>query len=292
MFPLHGKAHNEDSSLQSIAELTISQLAALHDAKGSGLSPSLLKQTRVTLQRLLVAPKVFQPRDMRDQHWTKELHIAELAKAARESGKLDPIDVFAVAGSLFVVDGHCRLAAYRQAGFDASRKIPVRHVRGTLADALMTCASANTKDKLSFTKADKLEAAWRMVLYEQGRECYSLRALEAATTISKSTIQNMRKVLATELDFESRELSWAEVKRKQRQDVEYDEHWKAKLSHAFAVRLRKHFSDKPNLHPEIWLHALEEAFPRLHSHILEVVARERRDELLDIAEFIAAEEDF
>lgn len=128
--------------------IRVRDLAALYDTKGSGLSPGQSKQTRAPLGTLVVAPKVFQPRDMEDRSWTKEAHIANLTKVVRETGKLDPIEVFAMDGKLFVVDGHCRLAAYLNAGCKESLKIPVRLVQGTLGDALKTCASANRKDNL------------------------------------------------------------------------------------------------------------------------------------------------
>jgi hypothetical protein len=287
----NARGNDEHSSLQSVSKVSISKLAALYDAKGSGLSPRQSKQTRACIGALTVAPHVFQPRNMADLPWEKQKHIAGLAKALRDTGTLDAIEVFAIDGTLYVVDGHCRLAAYRQAGFREADKIPVRHLQGCFADALVRSASANSKDKLSFTKADKLEAAWRLVLYEDGRNRYSVRVMEAATTISKSTIQNMRSALNA-LDAESRNLPGSEVKLLKRPVPEYDETWKDKLAHSLAVRLLKHFSDKPNLHPEVWLQAYEEAFPRLHGEILDVVAREHLDELRDMAEEIAAAEDF
>ena len=44
--------------------------------------------------------------------------------------------------------------------------------------------------QLAFTDDDKAEAAWRIVIYDE-RKCYSLRAIEAATGISKSTLSRL-----------------------------------------------------------------------------------------------------
>lgn len=283
----------QGNSVQAVMPnlINLLDLAALYDAKGSGLSRSQFRQTRAALGTLVVAPKVFQPRDMEDRSWTKDAHIANLAKVVRETGKLDPIEVFAIDGKLFVVDGHCRLRAYVQAGCNMSLKIPVRLVQGTLGDALKSCASANRKDKLAFTEDDKAEAAWRIVIYDEKRERYSLRAIEAATGISKSTVANMRKALTSEVDSDPREHSWREVKRKMRPEVKHDDDWKEKQKRAFAARLRKHFGDKPDVLPEVFLDAIEYTYPRLLALIFELVATEHRDAVLELAETMAEEED-
>src|SRR5687768_14811609 len=102
---LNARGNVEHSSLQSVSNVSISDLAALCDAKGSGLSPSQSKQTRASISALTVAPRVFQPRNMADLHWEKQKHIAGLAKALRDTGTLDAIEVFAIDSMLYVVDG-------------------------------------------------------------------------------------------------------------------------------------------------------------------------------------------
>jgi hypothetical protein len=145
---------------------------------------------------------------------------------------------------------------------------------------------------LAFTDDDRAEAAWRIVIYDEERKSYSLRAIEAATGISKSTVANMRKALTSALDWgDPRELSWHEVKRGTRPEVEPDD-WKEKQARAFAARLRKHFGDKPDVLPEVFLNAIEYTYPRLLSWIIERVATEHRDEVLEVAEALAEEGDF
>jgi hypothetical protein len=278
------------STTPKLDRITVSELAALYEAKGSGLASSLLKQTQVRLGALMTAPLVFQPRNMEDRRWTKRQHIEILAKALKEAGKLDHIDVFAIDGVRIVVDGHCRLEAYRLAEFKDNDRVPVRHLQGSFADALKASAATNSKDKLALTKDDKAEAAWRMVRYSEHRKCYTYREIKDAAGVSVGTVGNMANVLTATLDFDPREYTWREVKRKQRGEVEYDEQWQEKQTRAFAERLRKIFGEKPNLQPELFLNAIEYAYPRVHSQILEWVARERRDELDELDERLRADE--
>lgn len=129
------------------------------------------------------------------------------------------------------------------------------------------------------------------MIYDE-RKCYSLRAIEAATGISKSTVANMRRALTSGLDDDPRELSWREVKRRTRPEVAQDEDWQEKQARAFAARLRKHFGDKPDVLPEVFLDAIAYTYPRLLSWIFERVATEHRDAVLELAETMAEEDDF
>lgn len=268
----------------NLQTISVSDLAALYDRNGSGLTPAQLQQTRVPLGTLKTAPKVFQPRDMADRKWVKDRHIDVLVKSLRDAGKFDHIDVFAIDGARIVVDGHCRLEAYRKAGWKASDQVPVRHLRGTFADALTASASMNSKDKLALTIDEKAEAAWRMVRFAEHAKCYSLRHIAEKTGIGKSTVGTMRHILTDQLDFDPREFPWRDVKRRLRGEVSYDEDWEEKWARAFAERLRKHFGEKPNLHPHVFLEAIELAYPRAFSEMLDALARERHDDLVEIGQ--------
>jgi len=272
--------------------ISVADLAKLYETKGSGLTTPQLKQTRVPLGALRTAPRVFQPRDMADRKWVKDRHIDVLVKALKESGKLDHIDVFPVDGFRIVVDGHCRLDAYRRAGVKTTQRVPVRHLSGTFADALKASVSTNSKDKLALTIDEKSEAAWRMVLHDEHQKCYSLRTIAEATGIGKSTVGNMRRTLTEILDCDRRSCSWRDIKRKQRTQESYDDDWQEKLRLVFARRLRKAFGEKPNQQPEVFLDAIEHAYPLAYHEMLCSVARERRDELLEIAEVEAEASDF
>lgn len=272
--------------------ISVADLAALYHAKGSGLTTAQLQQTRVPLGALRTAPRVFQPRDLRREKWNKDRHIGNLAKPLKENSALDHITVFAVAGARVVVDGHCRLEAYRKAGWKDNQKVPVRFLKGSFADALKAAVSANSKDKLSMTTAEKAEGAWRLVLFAEKTDSYSLRDIAKAATVSKSTVKNMRDTLTARLDFDPRASSWSEVKRRKRGDVEYDETWEEKLKDKWAERLREKFGDKPEKQPEVFLDAIDRAYPSLVELMMERLLCERRDELTERAEATAEVNDF
>src|SRR5687768_11791753 len=106
-------------------DITIEDLSALFETHGTGLTEHQLRQTRAQLGGLRTAPRVFQPRDMDNESWVKQKHIGELVSSIEHNRVLDHIDVFPVNGIRFVVDGHCRLEAYRKAGLQDSDRIPV-----------------------------------------------------------------------------------------------------------------------------------------------------------------------
>src|SRR5687768_629288 len=108
----------------------LEKLLAQH---GHGLTDAQLKQTRVPLKHLRTAQGILQPRNHAQKRWEKERHIVILTTAVRQQGTLDPISVFPVAGLRIVVDGHCRLAAYKLARFRDTERVPVRHLSGSIS---------------------------------------------------------------------------------------------------------------------------------------------------------------
>lgn len=242
----------------------VDTLERLLEQNGHGLTAAQVKQTRVALKHLRPAQKIFQPRNLAQKRWEKERHIDVLAAAVRQQRALDRITVFPVAGFRIVVDGHCRLAAYRRAGFPDTEKVPVRHISGSLSEALAVSASANSKNKLPLTLEEKTEHAWRLVLFSESRHCYSLRRIATISGVGKSTVHNMTKTLAQNLPFDPRDgLTWSEVRRQKRGDQEVDEAWEDRLADEWAERLHKEFGDKPNSQPDVFKSALERAYPRL-----------------------------
>ncbi|HEX5439171.1 MAG TPA: ParB/RepB/Spo0J family partition protein [Gemmatimonadaceae bacterium] len=274
------------------ANATSTELAARWEAEGHGLTDALLKQTRATLTTLHVAPKVFQPRDLQEQSWKKEQHIRNLVSAIRQGAALDPIVVFPIAGARIVVDGHCRLLAYQQAG--RRGKVPVQYLRGSFADALLFSAEANSKDKLPLTKAEKLEAAWRLVLYDGARGVYTLRDIATKTGVSKSTVDNMKTYLQESpagSANDPRGGTWADAKGARRDELEYDERWEERLVSDWADRLKDTFGDKPMKMPVTFIEALRRAYPRAWDALLDEVAEGYKDDVQRRAEEMA-ESDF
>lgn len=128
-----------------------------------------LGETRVPLRKLAVAPHVFQPRNFDEEPWEKERHIENLSKVIRQGRELDPILVYPVCGFLVVLDGHLRLEAYRDAGLSPDDELPVELFGGTVIEARLWSLEANSKDKLSLTKTEKLEAAWQLMKDREGK---------------------------------------------------------------------------------------------------------------------------
>jgi hypothetical protein len=262
---------------QDLTEIGVDELEALLRDHGSGLSEAQLRQTRVPLGALEVLPQVFQPRMEGDKPWEKERHRVALTQAVKRRGALDPIVIFPVAGRRIVVDGHCRLEAYRRAGWKESRKVPVRYLAGTLGDALMAAAETNSKDKQTWTPDEKKEYAWRLVKFDEGRGCFSLRDIARTTGAGKSTVGIMRAALDGSVPFDPRGMTWGEVKAKRRgltPDDQAIDAWHERQRVEWANRLHKTFGDKPNGQPELFLGALEEAYPRLWDALIEGAARE------------------
>lgn len=248
---------------EELRTITPAGLAAHFAKHKSGLTDAQLSQTRVRLANLHVAPLVFQPRNMSDKPWEKERHIENLAKVVKHPLQmLDPIVVFPIRGVRIVVDGHCRLEAYRKAGRAPTASIPVRHFRGTFPEALALAASCNSKDKLALSYWEKAEKAWQLVKFNEGHRCYSQRDISTSTGVAKGTVQNMQTRLS-ELDaVEVRARSWADVLRIDRNanEKKYDEGWEEATAQEWAVRLRRTFGDKPNSQPRIWQRALDIAY--------------------------------
>lgn len=241
------------------------EMQALFRSQGSGLAPEELSRATAPLKDLETAPDVFQYRNPDDRPHEKEHHVKELSKVVEVHRRmLDPIEVFAVAGRRFVVDGHCRLAAYAQAEIDDAREVPVTYFSGSFEQALLRAAEANSKDKLQMTPEEKREAAWDLVRFDEEGEFYSLRDVASKAGISKSTVGNMRQALEdAELNFDPREYSWKNVKRKRRGEREINEEWMDDIARAWTGRLRKAFGDKPNDMPTLFYRALEQAYPQI-----------------------------
>lgn len=251
---------------RKIRQASAEELAALYEKHGPGLSDAELGRREEPLGSLETAPEAFQFRDQAHRPWAKKHHIRKLLRAfQKQDGYFDPILLFAVAGHRLVLDGHCRLQAYRAAELGPSTEVPVRYFRGSFSEALTCPASENSKDKLPLTHEEKLEAAWRLVLFDEKRGNYSLRHIEKVTGASKSTAGNMRQVLEREeeFDFKPRQRTWKEVKRERREERDVDPDWKEKRAKAWAHRIRKQLGDKPNDTPQCLFDALRIAYDQI-----------------------------
>lgn len=250
----------------NILRTSAEELAELYEKHGHGLSEEELARQTEPLGRLEVAPKAFQFRNREDWNGAKERHVRKLVQALERQERLfDPLLLYAVDGHRLVLDGHCRLQAYLRAGLGASAQIPVRYFRGEFSEALTQPASQNSKEKLPLTQEERLEAAWRLVLFDERRGNYSLRYIERATGAGKSTAGNMRNILRNddELSFDPRNRTWKEVKRGMQEERDTDPEWKENRTKAWAQRIRSQLGDKPNDTPQCIFEALELGYPQL-----------------------------
>ncbi len=245
---------------------TAEELAALRKERGPGLSDDQLSKTQEPLGKIEVAPNAFQHREKSYRPWDKEGHIKKLVKALeKQDGLLDPLLLYAIDGHRIVLDGHCRVMAYRAADLDESTLVPVEYFRGEFRDAFKQPAARNSKETLNMTQRERLEAAWSAVLFDEKRGWYSCRDIERFTTVSKSTVNKMRQELRNDdkYEFDPRNYTWYNFKRKRRDQREVDENWEEDLAHAWADRLRTALGNKPRDTPEAFFHALEIAYESL-----------------------------
>lgn len=133
---------------------------------------SKAKRLKVRLSDLSVDEAVFQPRDFRadgakavQSQGRSTAHIKVLTDALRQQGKLDPLVVWqGPQDRLWIIDGHHRYKAYLKVyGTNSNHKVEAVHFEGTRTDAIRYAFRVNSKDKLSMTRAQKSQAAWRLI---------------------------------------------------------------------------------------------------------------------------------
>lgn len=256
------------TGLRRLNPWTAAELAGIFEEHGHGMTDAQMSQTKVPLGKLLAIPEVFQPRSLDEEPWNKDRHIEALTKAVRQEGKLDPVMVFAIAGEPVIVDGHCRVAAYRKAKKPDTFKVPARFLRKDFKDALAHALAANSKDKLPLTATEKTEQAWKLVVFNANRGCYSGREIARLSGVAVGTISKMnQKLRELPNDSDLARLTWKEVLRMRRGEQEFDEDWEDKLVKAWAKRLRDTFGPKPDSQVVIFLEALRSAYPQVWREI-------------------------
>ena len=141
--------------------------------------------------RIVVAEKVFQWRNTREDVGARDDHILEMANAIASTQKpLESILVFKAGDKFYVVDGHHRLAAYDTAQW--TRGIPVTVGEGSLEQAADAGLKRNSKNKRNMSHKEKKEAAWKLGKREPR---LTREAIHEMTTVSPSTQDGMRRLL-------------------------------------------------------------------------------------------------
>jgi hypothetical protein len=240
------------------------ELLELFEKYGAGLNDGSLSQTRARLSMIHVAPNVFQPRGTPEElGWREEEHIETLARVVRAGHSLEPITLWPVGGTRYVVDGHCRLEAYRRAGREASDWVPVRHLRDTsFPEAVILSLDANSRDKLSLTEVNKTEGAWRLLRINQAGSYWTQREIARSAGVSRTTIQTMVKALRVLLEKgeDPNEWTWAEVRNDRKQEP--SEKWRENQMRAAQKVLRNTWGRWPDNRPEDAAEAYDGAYPR------------------------------
>lgn len=165
-----------------------------------------IEPQRVTLGRIKQA-EAYQPRNNRLAPYkvrgrledASEAHVADLASKLGDGRDLDPLLVARIDDTLYLIDGHHRMKAYRRAG---RHSVPVRIRDSTVADALMASKAANCDGvKLPMHAEQRREAAWQYLamLAMQGRRELpageSQRGVGRTFGVGKDTIGAMLRKL-------------------------------------------------------------------------------------------------
>lgn len=179
---------------------------------------------RLQIDRITIDPDRFSPRaDKLDPD-----HVKALALRAQQRGLLDPVTLWqrAQGETIFLVDGHHRLAAYAALGFP---KTNARVWQGPLSRAYRLMGVENSKARRALSYVEKADFAWRLVK-ENGAARMRIEAGEARpddadladmsrpaiahfSGISSATVGNMRKLLGQRVEagekVEDLSASWA-----------------------------------------------------------------------------------
>lgn len=228
-------------------------------------SPEPNSNGELPLKYIALASAVFQPRSFENDSVHKsESHISSLMDGIISSPdkKLNPIVVWWSGKCFRVLDGHHRLEAYKRLKQGNKLKrdaIPVEVFKGDLNGAFEESIKRNSFDKMPMSKADKLERTWKMVCLD----AFSKSTINTATTISTTTIANMRTKLKELQDefgdtwkSEVLSITWEEVLSGKKR-TEYTDDWQEKQAMEWAKRLGKALGSKPVGNPLVFARAVE-----------------------------------
>lgn len=154
-----------------------------------GVQHQDVHSAQVSLSDVEERPEVFQLRD-----GLQEYHVGELAALLKQGWVLDPISLWRDpdTGMLVLVDGHHRMAAYREVGWADLIPAEVHHCDRRAARLL--AMADNGKARLPFNKAERMNAAWALVCDgPTDGWTYSKAEIEQATGAGNGTIAEMRR---------------------------------------------------------------------------------------------------
>jgi hypothetical protein len=191
----------------------------------------------------------------------QENHVRDLTRGIKNTrAHLEPMTVFWIEGSYYVIDGHHRHAAYTRCQYDVPElmmAIPVNEFTGTFHEAKVMSATANTKNKLPMFDPEKRQMAWELL--NLGEEYYGTQTnITAITGVTKNTITKYKRLLkeCVSKGEDPKQFTLKEVIYNARDGVEYNEDWEDSQAQALATKLRKAWGTIGRSHPEITAKAL------------------------------------
>ena len=242
------------------------------------------------VDEISLAADVFQWRGEASNLLAEEDLVRSLRRVLELGHELEPVDVTAIGGRYYLIDGHHRYAAYVVAG---RKQVPIRYFDGNLNAAHLLSLKRNIKDKLPMSRADKTEAAFTLVKHKMrgtlkgpGGEDMTWKNVADETTVSERLVYKMRAVLAETPDAFER--SWAatmlQTKHTEEDEEPYADVQGRKLAEQFMKLSHINFVKNPDVLAKA-LEAISEALPRAlleqwWGHAFEVLA-ERAEELGD-----------
>ncbi|MDT8989688.1 hypothetical protein RQP54_02295 [Curvibacter sp. APW13] len=232
------------------------------------------KPTTLALGQVKQWPEVFQQR--RPAKHLSEAHVRSLASKAKVS-PLDPLTVWWDGKTWACIDGHHRMDAYRAVG---TRDIPVVVFEGSLEEALVLSAKANTRDKLPMGRGEKSNAAWHLVV----KTSLSKAAQAEASGISERLVAHMRSAKAT-LEAKGvanlEDMSWEEARRMaagEGAQPDWDEGETEKRAQEMATRLHKALGMGASSKVDVFARAVEIYSPLLYEGLVAYLQDEPEEE--------------
>lgn len=232
---------------------------------------------KLHLESIHIVEILFQPRQfLEDSGAASEDHTQKLTTALLEesSNSLDPITVWWSGKKWYVLDGTHRFKAYKrikQIGKLKTDLVPVEVFSGNLYQALAECARLNAKDKLSMTKSDKLNRAWKLTVLSE----HSKSEIHSICKVGTTTVSRMRNVLLRIKNLEPNKhkdeilnMTWESAQQGKKERLEYNDCWEEKIARQWSQRIAKTFGTKAATQPDIFARAIEIYSERLPTDLL------------------------
>lgn len=227
------------------------------------------------LGAIKTSPALFQFRAPLDHQ--RRSHVADMARAVKDGNPLAALLVWWGGDGWYCLDGHHRLEAYRVGKWALDKPVPVSVYRGSVVQAMLKAAHANSPAKLQMNPREKSQAAWELVTSTTSKEATGSHIAKAAT-VSRRLVCFMRKVqrglLARNPDEDLAGSSWwkkrEEFARQEGSGEDID--WEARdeeEAKEWAEKIARTFGTRPQTRPETLAKALEIYDSRLVAFFLD-----------------------